>query len=159
VLQRAVRRLPPAVYALEGPRTLAAFQARRDQLPDLAETFYRNLARRPRIAGTNEAERFEIHRYADSTVVAVYQIGPSAGQLYRRAFRPTETRQIQLEGLDGNDVFVVENHGSKVRSTPRIRIYGGGGADEFRATTGQAGIRFTQEAAPAKDAFDKLPEE
>ncbi|MDO7845777.1 hypothetical protein Q5H92_05370 [Hymenobacter sp. M29] len=158
VLQRAVRRLPPAVYALEGPRTLAAFQARREKLPALAETFYRHLARRPRIGGTNEAERFEIHRYADSTVVAIFA-AKSTAAFYRRAFRPAETRRIQLEGLGGDDSFVVENHRPNARAQPRIQIYGGAGNDEFRATTGQAGIRFIQEAAPAKDAFDKVPEE
>ena len=157
VLQRAVRRLPPAVYALEGPRTLAAFQARRDHLPALAETFYRELARQPRIAGTNEAERFEIHRYADSTVVAVF---PAQGKtaFYHRAFIIAETRRIALEGLRGDDVFVVENHGVPARP-PAIRIYGGPGTDELRAAQGSAGIHFVQEAAPARWAFDGLPEE
>lgn len=160
VLQRAVRRLPPAVYALEGPRTLAALQARREKLPALAETFYQHLARHPRLAGTNEAERFEIHRFADSTVVAVYQVGRGTpGLFYHRAFRPSETRRIQLEGLGGNDVFMVEMHGPKSDSRPRIQIYGGTGTDAFQAAQGHAGIRFSQEAAPAKTAFDKLPEE
>ena len=155
VLQRAVRRLPARVYALEGPRTLAAFQARRAALPALAETYYRALARKPRIAGTNEAERFEIHRYADSTVVAVF---PAQGntRIYYRAFRPSETRRLQLEGLGGDDVFVVENHGP-APSQPPIRIYGGSGNDALRGP-GQ-GIRFEQESAPAAKAFDKLPEE
>ena len=156
VLQRAVRRLPPAVYALEGPRTLAALQARRNQLPDLAEAFYRNLARQPRIAGTNEAERFEIHRYADSTVVATF---PAQGKtaFYHRAFLPTETRAIELEGLGGDDVFVVETHGAPARRQPAIRIYGGAGTDEVRQPG--PGIRFDQGSAPAARAFDKLPEE
>lgn len=156
VLQRAVRRLPPAVYALEGPRTLAAFQARRDHLPALAETFYRDLAHQPHIAGTNEAERFEIHRYVDSTVVAVF---PARGAVafYRRAFVPTDTHRIQLEGLGGDDEFIVENHGLAAYRQPTIRIYGGPGHDELRRPS--RGIRFEQGSAPAEQAFDKLPKE
>ena len=158
LLQRAVHRLPPTVYALEGPRTLAAFRARRDQLPALADAFYHELARRPRIAGTNAAERFEIHRYADSTVVAVFpaQGGPA---FYRRAFVPAETRRIQLEGLGGDDVFVVETHGAAGRQ-PAIRIYGGPGRDELRPGSPAVGsIGFEQGSVPAGRAFDKLPEE
>ncbi|GAA4023298.1 hypothetical protein GCM10022409_03910 [Hymenobacter glaciei] len=156
VLQRAVRRLPPAVYALEGSRTLAAFQARRDQLPALAETFYRNLAREPRIAGTDEAERFELHRYADSTVVAVF---PAQGKaaFYHRAFLPSETHRIQLEGLGGDDSFVVETHGKAAGHQLSIRIYGGPGTDNL--TQPGSGIRFEQGSASGDKAFDKLPEE
>ena len=156
VLQRAVRRLPPSVYTLEGPRTLAAFRARREQLPALAETFYRDLARQPRIAGTNEAERFEIHRYADSTVVAGFPLKSTAA-FYHRAFVAAETHRIQLEGLGGDDIFIVENHGPAGRHQPAVRIFGGPGADELRQPGG--GIRFEQGSAPAGKAFDRLPEE
>ena len=156
VLQRAMRRLPPSVYALEGPRTLAAFQARRDNLPKLAGTFYRELAHQPRLAGTNDAERFEIHRYADSTVVAIFPAKGTAA-FYRRAFVQAETSRIQLEGLGGDDVFIVENHGATARRQPAIRIYGGPGNDELRQPDN--GIRFEQGSPAAGKAFDQLPEE
>jgi hypothetical protein len=158
VLQRAVRRLPPSVYVLEGARTLAAFQARRDNLPRLAETFYCELARQPRIAGTNEAERFEIHRYADSTVVAVFPAKGTAA-FYHRAFVPAETRRIQLEGLGGDDIFVVENHGPTSHRQPAIRIYGGPGHDELRQPKRSPSIDFEQGSMRAGKAFDKPPKE
>jgi hypothetical protein len=156
LLQRALHRLPAAAYAIEGPRTLAALQARRNALPALADAFYRDLARRPRIGGTDQAERFEIHRYADSTVVAVFAAQGTAAR-YRRAFRPAETRRILLEGLGGDDVFTVATHGPAARRQPAIRIYGGPGNDELRPPA--RGIRFEQDSAPAGQAFDKQPEE
>jgi hypothetical protein len=161
LIARAVRQLPPAAFALEGSRSMAALQARRAKLPELADGFYRELARRPRIGGTTQAERFAIHRYADSTVVAVYSAvaGSSAMPLYHRAFLPSETRQIQLEGLGGDDVFTVEEHGSTASSKPRIRIYGGTGKDAFKADKASQGIQYREESAPAKSAYDKLPEE
>ncbi|MDB5270300.1 MAG: hypothetical protein JWP58_3340 [Hymenobacter sp.] len=162
LLVRALHRLPPAAFALEGPRTIAALQARRARLPELADGFYRELARRPRIGGTAQPERFAIHRYADSTVVIVESAaaGASEARLLRRAFLPSETKVIQLEGLAGDDVFTVEKHGTNAAGKPAIRIYGGAGNDEFRAANGGSrGIRFAQESAPAKRAYDKLPEE
>ncbi|MBF9220431.1 hypothetical protein [Hymenobacter ruricola] len=161
LVARALRRLPPAAYALEGPRTTAALQTRRAELPALAERWYRRLARRPVIGGTAKAERFEIHRYADSTVVVVSSVAQLAGSVpfYHRAFLPAETHQIQLEGLGGDDVFTVENHGVNATAQPRVRIYGGEGTDELRAGGSNKGMRFNQGSVPAKHAYDKLPEE
>ncbi|MBD2721208.1 hypothetical protein IC234_03640 [Hymenobacter sp. BT189] len=162
LVARALRRLPASAYALEGPRLTAALQSRRAQLPALADRWYLRLARRPYIGGTARAERFEIHRYADSTVVAVYGAGPaaqSASRLYQRTFLPAETQQIQLEGLGGDDVFVVEEHGASAVSRPRIRVYGGPGTDELRGPTGARGLRFEQGSAPAKHAYDLPAEE
>ncbi|GAB3847029.1 hypothetical protein GCM10028822_07860 [Hymenobacter terrigena] len=161
LIARAIHRLPPAAFALEGPRTIAALQARRAALPALADGFYLGLAKRPRIGGTAQAERFTIRRYADSTVVIVESIaaGASAAPLLHRAFLPAETRLIQLEGLAGDDVFTVEERGASAARKPAIRIYGGAGKDEFHAASGSKGIHFMQESAPAKRAYDKLPEE
>ena len=159
LLVRALHRLPATVFALEGPRTLAALQARRAMLPALADIFYRQLARRPVVGGTEQAERFEVHRYADSTVVQVFSLAAGSGRalLYQRAFLKTETRRLQLEGLGGKDIFVVQQHGPKAAVRPRIRIFGGGGSDEFQGGPA-AGVRFEQKRAPAKEAYDELPE-
>lgn len=161
LITRAIHRLPAAAFALEGPRAIAALQARRAALPALADGFYLDLAKRPRIGGTAQAERFTIRRYADSTVVIVESLaaGATAAPLLRRAFLPAETRLIQLEGLAGNDVFTVEEQGPNTVSEPAIRIYGGAGNDDLRMAGGSRGIRFSQESAPAKRAYDKPPEE
>ena len=160
LLLRALHRMPASVFTLEGPRTLAALQARRAKLPELADIFYRQLARRPVVGGTEQAERFEIHRYADSTVVEVFSLTatPSPARLYHRAFGKAETRRIQLEGLGGEDVFVVQQHGPSVASRPRLRIFGGGGNDDFQDGPA-SGVRFEQKSAPALKGYDKLPEE
>ena len=162
LIARAVHRLPPSAYALEGPAIIAALQARRAGLPALAEAFYRQLARRPVIGGTAQAERFEVHRFADSTVVAVYSAKPgansTANRIYRRTFFPAETQVIQLEGLGGDDTFRVEQHAEISRRQPNIRIYGGAGTDKLLGSQSR-GIQFHEGGAPNKHAYDKLPEE
>ncbi|HEX8507270.1 MAG TPA: hypothetical protein VF630_18040, partial [Hymenobacter sp.] len=159
LINRAVRRLPPAAYSLEGPRLTAALQLRRAELPALADGLYRELARKPAVGGTAQAERFEVHRYADSTVVTV-QARTSAGSkgfTYRRSFLPAETRLVQLEGLGGDDEFVVENHAAQPVSRPQVRIYGGPGTDALPSA--KAGIHTSQGGTRPKKAYDEPPKE
>ena len=159
LINRALHRLPPAAFALEGPRLEAALRARRAALPALADDFYRVLARRPVVGGTALAERFEVHRYADSTVVRVVTVGASpAAVIYHRAFFPAETQLIQLEGLGGDDVFAVEAHGPHPNPRPRLRLYGGDGRDELRGPP-SPGVRYREGGAPPKHAYDRPPKE
>lgn len=163
LLSRAVHQLPPAAFALEGARTIAALQARREALPALADALYRQLARHPVVGGTAQTERFEVHRYADSTVVAVYSVQPTASSnqllTYRRTFSPAETTSIQLESLGGDDVFFVKEHGKQPIRQPRLRLYGGTGNDELQGKQHGRAVRFWQDSAPAKDAYNKSPKE
>ena len=50
LIDRAMHRLPPAVFALEGPRLGATLKARRQTLPQAAEAYYLTLAREPLLA-------------------------------------------------------------------------------------------------------------
>ncbi|WP_426060983.1 metallophosphoesterase [Hymenobacter sp. B1770] len=119
VLQAALRRMPPEVYALHGPEILAKLQARRAQLSQVAEAYGKLLARYTDVYGSNLAERFEVERRADgSTVVAVHLAGAPAGQapFYYRTFRPDETDEIRLYGLQGRDVYNISGTaGSRIK--------------------------------------------
>ena len=167
LLSRAVRRLPPAGFALEGARTIAALQARRTALPALAEALYQELARRPMVGGTAAAETFVIKRYADSTQVVVYSSGSTVGAaLFRRTFLGPETKEISIQGLAGDDTFVVSGPANRpVTAGIRLRIYGGPGTDQLTSDTAQPlkkpgpGVRFYQGSAPRKKAYDQPPRE
>lgn len=108
LIERAMRRFPPAVYALEGHRTAVALRQRRTDLPAAADQFYRILARNVEVSGSNRAEHFVVQRWADSVAVSVYDSsGRASSRRYSRTFRPAETRQIKLQGLGGNDTFTL----------------------------------------------------
>ena len=165
LLSRAVHRLPPTAFALEGPRTIAALQARRAALPALANALYQDLARRPMVGGTDQAETFLINRYSDSTQVIVYPSGSHPAQsLFSRTFLSSETKEISLQGLGGDDSFVVNNPANAAAKI-RLRIYGGPGANKLTegnrevAAKALRGVFFSQSSAPAAQAYDKLPEE
>ena len=165
LLSRAVHRLPPTAFALEGPRTIAALQARRAALPALADALYQDLARRPMVGGTAQAETFLINRYPDSTQVIVYPSGSRPAQpLFSRTFLSSETKEISLQGLGGDDSFVVNNPANAAAKI-RLRIYGGPGANKLTEGNKEVGAKalrgvfFSQSSAPAAQAYDKLPEE
>ncbi|GAA3941591.1 hypothetical protein [Hymenobacter algoricola] len=139
VINQAVQQLPPAVYAVEGARTIAALQARRAALPAAARTYYRLLARHVTVAGTDQAERFVVERLTDSTTqVSVYhQPGDDEKPrtdllLYRRLFRTAETQLITLHGLDGEDRFEVSGEADR---GILIHIFGGPDEDEVVDTS------------------------
>ncbi|PJJ60338.1 hypothetical protein [Hymenobacter chitinivorans] len=139
VVARALRRFPAPVYAQEGLRTAAALRARRQDLPKAADTFYRLLARRVTVAGTDQAEHFVVDRQSDTaTVVSVYRIpgkdekAPGDTLLYRRSFRPNETKRIVLHGLRGKDLFEVRG---EVKRSIRVDVYGGPNEDAIINTS------------------------
>ncbi|GAA4386615.1 hypothetical protein [Hymenobacter koreensis] len=143
VIAQALRRLPPEVYALEGPRLASALRARREKLPAAADTYYRILAKEVLVPGTDEAERFVVERQSDTaTVVSVYALAdddkPEEGRLrYRRVFHPSETERVVLHGLGGKDLFEVRG---KVRRSPRIDVYGGPHEDTLKDSSRVAGL-------------------
>jgi len=139
-LARALHRLPPSVYALEGPRLLRDLQARRAQLPAVAERYYLLKARQPILAGTDQPDFFQVQRTPDSTTVSIYSRTLGADSLYfRRTFFRKETRRLTLEGLGSADVFEVSGQGM------RLVVHGGAGADVVRPAN-PARIKFEQEA-------------
>lgn len=134
LIDRAIRRLPPAVFALEGPGIVASLKARRTALPQAAEAFYRSLMREPVVGGTAKAERFVVRRYPDSTTVHVFsaqlaRLTRGDSLRFRRTYYVAETKVLTLEGLDGNDVFELE---TTSRRPMRVRLYGGEGRDHLR---------------------------
>ncbi|MDO7845778.1 hypothetical protein Q5H92_05375 [Hymenobacter sp. M29] len=134
VIERAMRRLPPAVFALEGARLGGALKTRRQHLPRAADEFYQLLAREPNLGGSAQAERFVVRRFADSTTVQVFSSARHAPTTadtlrFRRTYFTAETRTLLLDGLDGDDIFDVTTTGG---GRPiRLRLYGGTGQDQL----------------------------
>ena len=134
VIDRALRCLPPAVFALEGARLGTVLKARRETLPRAADDYYLTLAHKPTLGGTAQAERFVVHRYADSTTVRIFSraLSPlSAGDSlwFQRTYYPAETKELSLNGLDGDDIFEVSTAATR-RPMP-VLLYGGEGHDRL----------------------------
>ncbi|MFD2720169.1 hypothetical protein ACFST9_15705 [Hymenobacter monticola] len=145
VIERAMHRLPPAVFALEGQRLGNHLKARRQTLPQAADAFYLKLAREPNLGGTAQADRYVVHRYPDSTTVqiftAAHHLPTTADTLhFQRTYFPNETHQLTLDGLGGDDVFEV--HTSSAGRPLPLRLYGGEGRNQLLPEGGAGRLRF-----------------
>jgi len=150
LIERAARRLPPAVYALEGPRLAVALKARRAALPQAADEFYLALNRKAVVGGTAQAERFVVRRYADSTVVRIEGGLQVTGQgkaakvsfpvHFQRTYLASETKRLTLEELGGDDELDVKTL-TKGHPMP-LDIYGGPGADALALSGSTKQLRY-----------------
>ncbi|MBH8569245.1 hypothetical protein KB206_10145 [Microvirga sp. STS02] len=160
VIDRALHRLPPAVFALEGARLGNALKARRETLPQAAEEYYLTLAHEPTLGGTAEAERFVVHRYADSTTVLVFskalsQLSAGDSLRFRRTYFTAETKALSLDGLGGDDVFEVTTTAAR-RPMP-VLLYGGEGHDQLQLQGSSRRLKLFDEASDMTAAGSHRP--
>ena len=134
IIERAMHRLPPAVFALEGVRIGNYLKARRQKLPQAADAYYLEMAREPNLGGSALADRFVVQRYPDSTTVRVFSSTrhtPTANDSlrFRRTYFTSETRSIVLDGLGGDDIFDVTT--TDPSHTIDLQLYGGEGHNQL----------------------------
>ena len=132
VIEAAVREWPEEVFALSGPEVIAKLISRRDRLPQAVTKYYRQLARVVEVVGSNLRERFEVERLNDrETLITVYTLkkdGTQGRQLFRRLVNTSQTEEVRLYGLGGEDEF---NVSGKVNVGVLVRIIGGEGHDRI----------------------------
>ncbi|SDN08992.1 BamA/TamA family outer membrane protein [Siphonobacter aquaeclarae] len=133
----------------QSAETIASkLRQRREDLTRYAEQQYLFLAKAVDVVGSDKEELFLVNRLPDGkTEVRMTKKGGK--ELYSRVFDPTETNEVRLYGLGGNDVFRVG--GSAVRG-PVIRIIGGTGMDDIRDSSHVNGLRRKTVVYDTKDS-------
>ena len=130
-IESAVKKMPPEAYQISGAEIIAKLKARKSQLSEIAEEYYKVLAKEVRITGSDKKEFIEIYGYNDSTVVTIRKINSKEqieNTLYQRTFRKDETEEIQIFALGGKDSILIAGERSKIK----VRIVGGDGKDFFK---------------------------
>jgi hypothetical protein len=130
VIHRAVTKMPPSIYAINGATLESKLRSRRDELLTAGLKYYEYISRYATVSGTNQTEYFRISGTNDGLLVQVYdqKDGKQGRKIYERVFKPSETRQLSLQGYDGDDQFLVDEN---ARSAIRLEIYGGKGGDMY----------------------------
>jgi hypothetical protein len=130
VINKAIRQIPPEVYAVSGPMLEARLKSRRDGLMRNGLKYYEYLASSVHVMGTNKRDLFKVSAKGDGMVISMYAYdGKHAGLMtYQRVFKKGETYQVHLEGFGDDDHFVVEDD---VDSKIHLYINGGDGKDSY----------------------------
>ncbi|MBT8400611.1 MAG: metallophosphoesterase [Rhodothermia bacterium] len=154
VIDDAVRRLPEPIYEQVGQDIALKLRLRRDKLHTVAETYYELLAATVDIVGSHKHERFVVRPLdRETTEVLVYKTskeGEIRKQIYQRTFSASETDELRLYGLGGNDTF--ELHGSS--PSIKVRAIGGPGEDRFVNDAGALSSRFHVYDTEKGNAFE-----
>ena len=133
VIEKAFSYLPARVHELSAPQIIKALKTRRDQLPSIATSFYKQLAKKVAITGTAKKEYFEVVRLDDQqTLVQVFAIKKNGDRRktphYKRLFKTNETKEVYLFGLGEADTFHISGH---VNTGIILQVVGGQGEDQF----------------------------
>ena len=131
VLSTSVHRLPDEIFPLSGEHIIETLVSRRNILLQKAMRYYKFLADDINITGSNKSEYFRVGETEKGLNVTVYERknrNDTSFKIYERNFVDGETDEIRLYGLNGNDLFEVDDD---VSSRIKLRIIGGKGNDTF----------------------------
>jgi hypothetical protein len=122
LIESSIKKMPPEVFPISGPEMIRKLKARRDKLVTYTGDYYDFLTRHVNVVGSKESEYFEVKRLNDEeTIVNVYDLDKGVQEkkpFYSRILKTSETKDVRLYGVGGNDVFKIDgttNEGIKVR--------------------------------------------
>ncbi len=112
-------------------------QGRRANLKSIADEYFKIVNKYATVRGTDKDDYFEIERLPEGiTSVKVYRIKKGEkGELFReRLYKPSETKEIWIFGLDDDDYFEVKG---SAPSKIRLRLSGGQNKDTYNIVNGK----------------------
>ena len=130
IIQKAVNKMPDQILAIDGEKIKEKLIARRDQMKKESKRYYRFLARKVQVLGSNKNEYFHLYPVNDSLKLDIftYKNKDTSFLMYTRIFDKKETKEILLFGFGGDDVFKID---SNISNKMKIRLVGGRGEDSF----------------------------
>ncbi len=130
VIAEALKKLPVETHHLSSASLADKIKGRREKLVNYAADYYRFLAKEVDIVGSRTDEMFDInHLNKNETSVKIFAAKngvPNNIPFYNRVFNGTETDEIRLYGLSGNDIYRVNGRGGI-----KVRLIGGDKKDSM----------------------------
>jgi len=126
LISKAVKNMPPETYAINGLLLEQKLKSRRDDMMEDVMNYYRFISKIVTVNGTSEMEMFKIFNRDNKLVVLVTD--SSGRNIYERIFEKEDTKQIILNGFEGNDRFIIEKETS---SKIKLIMNGGEGQDVY----------------------------
>ena len=136
VIDSALKVWPENIYELSAAEFSENLKSRRRQLPAVAEKYYKMLAKKIELPGSDEPENFVLTALPDRKVqLETFRKQKSCNGdslVNSRVFNGRETKTLRIYGLGGKDKFVLKGEGKKL---PKIKLYDGAGEDEVKDKT------------------------
>ncbi|ANE51539.1 BamA/TamA family outer membrane protein [Flavisolibacter tropicus] len=135
VITQAVNELPASVKPLNGQDIQQKLMHRRDDLMKYTKEYYKILSKEVEWMGTDNADKFVISSTEPSTFTIKHYALDKEGYLLKkeRVFNSSETKEVRLYGMNGDDQFQIEPN---TRLKSRIRLIGGYGNNSYTNATG-----------------------
>jgi len=135
VISQSVQQLPPEIFAVSGRELIDKLRSRREQLVDIASSYYLFIANEVDIIGTRQKEYFEINTTGSGDLAVMATRLNNKGEkdgahFYNRIFKSAETSEIRIYGIDNTDIFSITGEQAGIT----IRIIGGPGRDSIIQT-------------------------
>ena len=127
VIAEALHTVPAEVRTAVAARLAPRLRSRRAQLGAAARQYYQLLAREAWLVGTDGPERFVVGTDGPGrvrVVVKAIRAFKADSTVAVRVYDDHDTRQVELYGLGGNDLFELHGLG---KSATLIHLYGGAG--------------------------------
>jgi len=132
VIDSAMAKQPPEIQQFKAPWIAATLKERRQFLKGEVMHYYHFLEKEVDIVGSDKKEFFDIRRNNNGSVqVRMYKLnkeGKVSSVLYNRTFYSANTKEIRIWGQGDNDSISISGD---ARKTIKLRVIGGGGADQF----------------------------
>ncbi len=113
-----------------------------ENLPKIADDYYKVLNKFSVIRGTDEDDWFDVERLPNgATKVTAYRIkkGKKGIIFHERVYSKNDTKEIWIYGLDDEDVFKIYGEGDKLI---KVRIIGGQNKDKYTVENGKKVILY-----------------
>jgi hypothetical protein len=131
VINKAMHRMPPQVYALSGKEIKKTVIARRNNMAKQGIDYYRFISGQVDVPLSEKGEEVEINELENGLLgVTVHNIKKDSTQgrtVYERVFDPKVTKEVRIYGFGGNDQFKVVGTG---KSRVDVRMIGQKGSND-----------------------------
>ena len=130
IIYEGINQMQSDFYALHGAEIETKLKSRRDNLKEYAQKYYLSLSKAVSVHGTYNDDLIEITKKPKHIEVKLSETnkeGKIKYTYYQRIFKDSETKEIRIYGLDGDDKFLVKGSGSSIK----VRMIGGTDDDAF----------------------------
>ena len=117
-------------------------QGRRSNLQKISDSYFKHINKFQIIRGTQKNDWFDIERLENGkTKITVYTIkkGAKHRMFHQRIYNTSETKEIWIYGLDGEDNFIVKG---EEKDPIKVRIIGGQNNDTYKILNGKNVIMY-----------------